>query len=264
MSKLRRLAVTLAAVLAGCGSIAPLQLNSLPTATVVRQAATFDHSILDGLLQRHVDDQGLVDYPGLAHSQAVLESYLESLAMVDPQVLTSEAERKAYWINAYNAITLAGILHHYPTRSIRDLPGFWQNIKTNCGGKLVSLDQIEHQILRPLGDPRVHMAINCASMSCPQLANRAYTGFALDDQLDTAVRAFLSSPQRNRFNDAEHRAHLSMIFSWFETDFEVAPYGSVRGFVRRYAEPRSWLIDDFAMDQMPYDWSLNARPPAQP
>ena len=264
MHPMRALATTGMCLLAGCSSISPMQTNSLPSAVAMRTSSTFDHSVLDRVLGLYVDDAGLVDYRGLAGAQGDLTTYIESLASTDPSVLASDDERKAYWINAYNAITLAGILHYYPTRSIRDLPGFWQRITTNCGGQVVSLDQIEHEILRPMGDPHVHMAINCASMSCPKLANHAYTGAALEGQLDVAARAFLGSPQRNRFDSDGQRAQLSMIFSWFGSDFAVKPYSGVRGFVRRYGPTLPWLAADFPVDYLPYDWSLNDRPAGRP
>jgi hypothetical protein len=260
MHPIRSLVVLAAGFLAACTSITPLQLNALPEDAPRRVAATFDHSRLDRLLQGHVNAHGLVDYGGLLQELQELDACLQSLATVDVGSLASDNERKAYWINAYNAITLAGILRHYPTRSIRDLSGFWQRITANCGGRVVSLDDIEHRILRPLGDPRIHMAINCASRSCPRLWNRAYTGAELDRQLDAAATAFLGDPGRNRFDDGGHRAQLSMIFSWFGGDFDVAPYLGVRGFVRRFAPRLSWIADDFPITFLPYDWSLNEGP----
>ncbi len=239
---------------AGCDSIDPLQLNS--ASAPVRPGARVDHAPYDALLRTFVAADGDVDYRGLASQQAALLSYLEQYAEADPAPL-SRADRLAYWINAYNAITLAGIVHHYPTASIRDLSGFWTRILTNCGGRLVSLDDIEHRILRPMGEPRIHVAINCASRSCPKLLDRAYTGAALESQLDLAARAFLADPERNRFDSATRTAHLSKIFSWFGEDLEGAPYGSVRGFVRRYGPALPWLADDFAVRHLAYDWSLN-------
>lgn len=223
-------------------------------------AAACDHRSWDELVQRHVGEDGLVDYVGLRRERAALDAYLARLAGVDVQALAGDDERKAYWINAYNAITVAGVLRHYPLRSVRDLAGFWTQTTAVCGGREVSLDQIEHEILRAMGDPRIHMAINCASTSCPLLAREAYTGKDVDQQLDEASARFLGDPSRNHFDRAQQRADLSMIFSWFASDFDVAPYGGVRGFLRRHATTLPWSDDRYELAYKSYDWSLNEGP----
>lgn len=239
----------------GC-SIEPFRTN--PDAPE-RSAAEFDHDRFDRLLKEHVGEDGLVDYSGLRADRAELQAYLDSLAGFNPHdsIASTGNDRKAYWINAYNAITLAGILRFYPVDSVRDLAGFWDNVLTNCGGRIVSLNDIEHRILRPMGDPRIHAAITCASMGCPVLRRGAYSGARLDAELDEACREFLADTRRNRFDDREQRAWLSRIFDWFGADFGVEPYGGVRGFVRRYALPREWLAGDFPISFLDYDWSLN-------
>ena len=250
-----RFCLVVTALVTGC-SIEPFRTNA-PGGSALLPRTRFDHSPLERVLQRFVDGRGRVDYVALKVDRGELDAYLESLGSADVAALQDDAERKAYWINAYNAITLAGILQFYPTGSIRDHPGFWTRILTNCGGRDVSLDEIEHQILRPMGDPRVHMAIVCASKSCPKLARHAYSGEGLDRQLDRASREFLADPFRNRFDDDRRIAYLSRLFSWFEEDFAIGPYNSVRGFLRRYAPPRPWLDGEFTIDYLDYDWSLN-------
>lgn len=255
----RRSTTSLLFLVLPCCSIEPFQTNTGVAERSRAAAAAFDHNRLDRLLVAHVGEDGLVDYGALLADREELQAYLESLAAVDPRDLAGEAEQKAYWINAYNAITLAGILRFYPVESVRDLGGFWDNVLTDCGGRVVSLNDIEHGILRPMGDPRIHAAINCASLGCPVLRQGAYTGVNLDAQLDEACRRFLSDTRRNRFDDREKRVYLSRIFDWFGADFGVEPYGGVRGFVRRYCLPREWLAGDFPISFLDYDWSLNDR-----
>lgn len=254
---MRRLLGGLLCSLLSCGAIAPERLNTPCPPKTPKFHDRFDHGRLEALLQRFVDEDGLVDYHGLIEERAELDGYLQSLACVDLASLVDDGELKAYWINAYNALTLAGIARHYPTRSIRDLGGFWNRITADCGGRTVTLDEIEHSILRPLRDPRIHMAINCASLSCPRLCRHAYSGTALDAQLDLAAEAFLADERRNRFDDGLRSVELSMVFSWFARDFEVAPYLGVRGFLRRYAPGVAWLTDDYSISFLPYDWSIN-------
>lgn len=258
---LRRAGSPLAIVLllSGCSSIPREQVNSPRRSRSAQIVDRFDHSRLESVLQRFVDEEGLVDYVDLVQHRDDLDAYLNSLADVAVDRLVDPGERKAYWINAYNAITLAGIARHYPTRSIRDLRGFWDRITAHCDGRAVTLDEIEHAILRPLGDPRIHMAINCASVSCPKLWNHAYSGRDLEDQLDLAAQRFLGDPRRNRFDDSQRTADLSMIFSWFADDFDVSPYAGVRGFLRRHAPHLPWPTDEYEIRHLPYDWSLNER-----
>jgi hypothetical protein len=160
------------------------------------------------------------------------------------------------------------VLLESPLQSVRDAGAFFQRVKVDVGGKDFSLDDIEHGILRKMGDPRIHMALVCASRSCPKLLPRAYRAADLDAVLDRQARDFLADPSRNRFDAAAKTAHLSSIFKWFGGDFAVAPYGGVRGFVRHYSTDAAALPEDFAIEYLDYDWSLNGPvaehdPPAQ-
>lgn len=244
-------------LLSACSSMPFERVNVPLQSRQARVVDSLDHSRFDSVLQRFVDDDGLVDYAGLVRQRDGLDAYLDSLADVDVGRLIDADEQKAYWINAYNAITLAGIARHYPTPGIRALHGFWDRVMANCGGRDVTLNEIENSILRPWGDPRIHMAINCASLSCPRLWNHAYTGKDLDAQLHRAAQTFLGDPRRNRFDADQRRAEVSMIFSWFAADFEVAPYSGARGFLRRHAPNLPWATDDYEIRYLPYDWSLN-------
>ena len=261
MSKLRVSVFSLwCCTLVGCG-IEGFRLgendgSAPPPANVVINGV-FDHGPWGEVLTAHVDAAGWVDYAALKADHATLDRYIAALAVVDVDALRNDAERMAYWVNAYNAITVAGLVRFYPTKSIRDHSGFWDRVLTNCGGKDVSLNDIEHKTLRLMGDPRIHVAINCASVSCPALLNVPYTGAKLDAQLDEQSRKFLADPTRNRVTDSTEQAQISKIFDWFGEDFAVEPYVGVRGFVRAFAPTGVSLVESFDYGYLDYDWSLN-------
>lgn len=215
------------------------------------------------LLARFVHD-GVVDYAGLKGSETQLDAYLDVLAQTDADALSRDAQF-AFYINAYNAWTLKLILEHYPgIRSIKDAGSFfrspWKRDFVRLRAGTVSLDDIEHGILRPrFHDPRVHFAVNCASKSCPPLAGLPYRGATLDAMLDAVTRAFLNNPANTFFKDG--RLHVTRIFDWYGEDFG-GPAG-VWAFVRRFAAPPLAAQMDAATDRTlvytPYDWSLNGR-----
>jgi hypothetical protein len=224
------------------------------------EEVTVDHHLYQELLARHVQE-GLVDYDGLKQQADLLERYLDTLAEVDPQAL-SDQERFAFYVNAYNAWTLKLILDHYPgIDSIKDIGPFWQSPWkkeiARIDGRLLTLDQIEHDILRAqYGDPRVHFAVNCASLGCPPLVGTPFTGRALDAQLDRATRAFINDPRRYKLEGDV--LHVSRIFKWFSEDFDDDPIA----FFRRYAEGdlKAQLAAreaDLSVAYLDYDWSLN-------
>ena len=234
-------------------------------------AADFDpdHSAWTAVLAKYVRD-GDVDYRGLAgEGRASFDAYLQSLQAASPSELTwSRDERIAFWINAYNAFTIRLVLDNYPLRSIRSiglLPGAAFRkafIPLGPGGEEISLDTIEHQILRAkFQDARVHFAIVCASKSCPALRSEAYRARDLAQQLDDAARRFLADPSKNRLDVASGTLHLSPILKWFREDFE-RDAGSLEAFVARYAGPHDaerMRTTKMQLEFLDYDWSLNGR-----
>ena len=229
------------------------------------------HAPFDALLRAHVRD-GRVDYEALGKRRDALQSYLDALARVDLAALDGPAA-KALWINAYNAATLALILERLPgLGSIKDIPSNqrWKAVRWTVGGRKVSLDAMEHEWLRPMGDARIHFAIVCASRGCPDLAGKAYLPGRLDAQLDAAARRFLADPFKGLdtgddegFFGTDHELRLSPIFKWFQADF-VRDAGSVVDYVLRYAEPADVAYlrehrDDLDVEWLDYDWSLNGR-----
>lgn len=222
-------------------------------------AGPVDHGAWDKLLQAHVSPDGRVDYRGFIADSLAFNSYLEVLSSNHPNDEWTSDERKAYWINAYNAFTVQLIIRNHPVRSIKELGGAIYKVNTPWDkrfivieGKDYDLNNIEHDILRKAWkDPRIHFAINCASVSCPKLRNRAYTADGLDAQLDEAARAFINNPNKNQLNG--NSAALSRIFKWFGGDFKKG--GSIIGFINRYAEAP--LDTDADISFLDYDWNLN-------
>lgn len=187
-----------------------------------------DHDVWDGLLRKYVDTNGMVDYTKWHASRgdrAALRQYIDQLSKVSPAAKASRGGRLAFWINAYNAVTIEGILREYPTSSIRNhtakVLGYniWKDLQLYVGGRPYSLDAMEHEVLRKMGEPRIHFAIVCASIGCPRLLNEAYRPARLEEQLQTNARDFFSRAQNFRYDSARQTVHLSSILQWFGKDF---------------------------------------------
>jgi hypothetical protein len=246
-----------------------------PVADAVRAAldsggATFDHVAWDRLLAGGTRD-GLVDYRYFQDQREELDRYLDRIGTVELSTL-APAELQALLINAYNAHTIRSILDHPAVGSIRDIDGVWTGARHRVGGHDLTLDEIEHNVLRPFfRDPRVHFAVNCASMSCAPLPAWAFDGARLDQQLDERRRAFLADPRHVDVRDG--RLYLSRYFDWYGDDFVTDGWhgaaGSVAAFVRAGAGPEVTAFLDAAGGEPPiafldYDWSLNAAVPPDP
>ncbi len=232
-------------------------------------AASLDEELYAGLLQRHTREvpdlaRTRVDYAGLGASSD-WKRLVDSLASVDPASLGTRRETLAFWINAYNILAIDLVVRSYPVDGIKDIGSLlfpvWKREAGRVGGEAVTLHQIEHEILRPLGDPRIHGAIVCASLSCPALRREPFTAERLDAQLDDTLRRWLADPRKGLAVDRSAGAvTLSKIFDWFDEDF--ADDGGTLAFAARYAPPedRAWLEQNGAratVRYFDYDWSLN-------
>jgi hypothetical protein len=192
---------------------------------------------------------------------------LKNLAATPPP--STREGKLALWINAYNVLAIDTVLREYPVDSIRDIGNFfrpvWKHEAGTVAGRAVSLDEIEHEILRPMGEPRIHAAIVCASTSCPSLRRSPFTAAGLEDELNDAMRRWLASPQKGLHIDRDsRRITVSRIFSWFEGDF--GGESGVRAMVIRYApqSDRAWLAENAGgaeLDYFDYDWTLNDSTP---
>jgi Protein of unknown function, DUF547 len=241
------------------------RLIALALAVAAPAAQAFDHAAWDALLKRHVvvlpgAHESRVDYAGMARDRAALKGYLGALSGVKAAQFEGwpKDERKAFLLNAYNAFTVEKILTRWPDiRSIWDFGRIFGNPFKDeffsLLGKPMSLDGIEHGMLRSKGaydDPRVHFAVNCASIGCPMLREEAYAAARLDAQLDEQARRFLSDRTRNRFRDGALEA--SKIFDWFKEDFE--PRAT---FFARHAQALGYPGGEVPIRFLDYDWSLN-------
>ena len=219
---------------------------SLPT-----KAQNLNDHAYNKLLQKHVNSFGEVNYQAIKTDPQLLQASLELFTKTQPNKSWSQEERLAYWINAYNAFTIKLIIDNYPINSIKDLKNPWDQEFIPIGKQLMSLNQIEHDILRKMKEPRIHFAIVCASKSCPKLLNEAYTPSKLDLQLTLATEEFLSDETKN--NLSVETIKLSKIFKWFSEDFTTN--GSLIDFLNLYAPIE--ISQKAKKSYMDYNWDLN-------
>ena len=215
---------------------------------------------------------GQVDYAGLQANRRQLDSLLKNIATADIDSATAD-QKLAFYINAYNLITLRSIVDAYPVKSIKDIDGVWDKQKWPVAGEAVTLNQIEHDILRQqFAEPRIHMAVNCASIGCPPLASTPYRADSINLQLDRASRRFCADSSYNWIDTASGRAHLSSIFDWYGDDFvkpdaDLAPRRNLDDkqiatlhFVLRHqpsAVQQAVKNRVITVEYLDYDWRLN-------
>jgi hypothetical protein len=246
----------------------PLVLAAVCAAAALAAGnAAFDHAAFDRLLKAHVTS-GAVDYDAFARAPE-FPRYLDALSRARPEVLSGK-EQIAFWINAYNAYTIQLVNAHGERRSIRNINktlgvlkamGPWKEEMVEAGGRTLSLDFVENEILRKRWkEPRIHFALVCAARSCPPLRPEAYTGARLDAQLDDQARLFIARSPESNHVDVEHATlYLSPIFGWYKEDFGP----DLGRFLARYvpAGPARALLESgaFKVVETPYDWSLNGK-----
>lgn len=289
---MRRSGAVQQACLALVGLLASVLAAS--AAAPASQGRAFPYDDYAAVLKAYVNDQGMVDYRGLKADRAQLDSFARSLGALDPKVheAWTDKERTAFWINAYNGLTLKVIIDHYPIKpsffaslrfpknSVRQISGVWDEITFTVMGRPMTLEDIEHKTLRKqFHEPRIHVALVCAAMGCPPLLNEPYVAEKLDEQFAGRAKLFLSNPKKFRIDRRAGEVHLSPIFDWFGEDF-VASYGTDAKFRGHSKEERavlsfvsSFLSDadkryleagDYDVEYLDYDWSLNEQTGAAP
>lgn len=265
----------LAAGFTGCAYMNQNRLQGLfgPPSVQMTEAYTdkpdgpsFDHSVFDALLHKHVNDKGGVDYAGLSRDRDQLDAYVKRLAAA-PFEQMGRDQKLALLINAYNAFTLTLILDHYnggKLKSIRDIPDAqrWDAVRWKVGGHIWSLNQIEHEQIRPhFAEPRIHFALVCAAVGCPPLRAESYVADRLEQQLADQARYVHTHDRWYRYDVDRNVVHLTQLYNWYDGDFKQAA-GSVAAFAARYAPALQQRLDAGQTPKikwLDYDWSLNAR-----
>ena len=250
---------------------------------------TFDYGSYSATLGKYVDDDGMVGYEALEVDREKLDAFATSLAGLSPKVYDkwTDAEKIAFWINAYNGLTLKAILDHYPIEpsfiaslrfpknSIRQISGVWDKLEFRVMGAEMTLDEIEHSRLRRyFNEPRIHVALVCAAIGCPSLRSEPFEADRLDAQLDDQTTRFLRNPHKFRIDRSEGRVYISPIFDWFGDDF-VRTYGTnakfdghkkseraVLNFISGYlsvSDAEYLSSGDYDIEYLDYDWSLNEK-----
>jgi hypothetical protein len=240
--------------------------------------AQFSHALWDGILQSHVTDAGRVDYPAFK-SDPRFDEYLYRLAAVDPRKLPDPSTRKAFWLNAYNALTIQGVLATLP-KNVSQWPSYnineqridgktlWDGLRFRVGREWRTLNDIENRILRKekdLKDPRIHVALVCASKGCPPLLNRAFAADTVDKQLNAQMRAFLSNPNMSRIDARRRTIKISKVFEWYGHDVVDPTFNPHASNLPKFL---ALFIDDADTAQalktrkwkiafIEYDWTLN-------
>ncbi len=240
---------------------------------------------------KYVDRQGMVNYKDLKAKRTRLDAFCRLMGNLEPKVIAKWDKQKqlAFWINAYNALTLKVIIDNYPIKagllksltypknSIRQIPGVWNKVQFLVLGEKMTLNQIEHEVLRKkFNEPRIHVALVCAAMGCPPLRNEPFLGKKINKQFDDQTRKFLSAPTRFRLDRKSKKVYLSKIFKWFGADF-IQSYKPEQGFVGHGEAEQSVL--NFLSKHLPaadgeylrtgkykivyldYDWTLNEPKP---
>ena len=262
--------------LAGCSTAAVTTSSNASSEQVeIASAEGVDYALYNDVLSTYVDDAGWVNYADLQQSRQQLDTFNNGLAEVDDATLAgwSEAEQIAFWINAYNSVTLKSIIDQTPIKpSIKDITGVWRLRKHPINETEKTLNNIEHDVLRvDFDEPRLHAAIVCAAISCPPLRNEAFNGENLDAQLDEQVVQWFARPDGVTIDKEAGEVKVSKIFSWFGGDW-IPSYGvdtgftgskeerAVLNFISNYVseEDRAYLeAGDYKLSYFDYDWALN-------
>lgn len=215
------------------------------------EAVAITHANWTALLQKNVSKSGTVNYKGFQKDSKAVSAYLTELAANVPTKSTSRNATLAYWINAYNAYTVKLIIDNYPVKSIKDINDPWGKKFISLAGKKYSLEGIENEILRKMDEPRIHFAINCASVSCPNLLNEAFTEAKLEQQLKAVSKSFINDKSKNTITAS--KIEVSKIFDWFGADFKTK--GSVIDFLNQYSTTK--ISSNAQVNFKEYNWGLN-------
>lgn len=253
-SNYRCLVLCAVLVLSGCSSMVPVPtMDTTPSASAAQAAWS-------RVLATYVNAQGQVDFCALARAPADLETYVAWLANTDAGSWSDRSARLAHYINSYNALSMFGVISaglpetHAGLRKIRFF--YWKTF--TVGGRQLSLYSYENDIIRPLGEPRVHFALNCSAVSCPTLPDTAFTAQAVDQELDNEARKFINDTRHVHLDAQEQVLYLSEIFKFYREDFVPTHSPSLTAYVNRYRDTPVPLA--YRVRFIPYDWTITAAP----
>ena len=251
----------------------------------------FSYAAFGKVLKKQVDEKGMVNYKGLKEQRQELDRFLSELSQLDRKEYSKwkRPEQIAFWINAYNGLTLRAIIDHYPIKSgfwgslrypknsIRQISGVWDELRFSVMGKKMTLNEIEHEVLRgEFKEPRIHVALVCAAMGCPSLRNEPYESDKLDEQFADQTRKFIAKTSKFKIDRDKRVVYLSSIFKWFGEDF-VKTYTPKEGYSKKNKTERAVLHftsqhlstkdraylkgQKYKVKYLDYDWSLNEQKP---
>ncbi len=259
----RLIAILLAGLVSPSFALKPAHDSVLPSASKEQVIESFDHGDFNALVKKYTRD-GWVDYEGLRGKADKLDRYITSLAEVSLDGM-GRNEELALLLNAYNAFTLRLILDYYPVASIMDIPKEkrWEDVRWKIGGHTWSLDQIEHEHIRPqFADPRVHFALVCAATGCPPLRAEAYTGARIEEQLEDQARKVHNSDRWLRLDAETGDLYLTQLYEWYREDFGTDD-AAIIAHAARYHAPLKTFLDKggkVTIHWMKYEWKLNNIP----
>ncbi len=236
----------------GCASYLPAPKGAAPEPQAADRAWA-------RVLSRHVDERGRIDFAGIEKEPADLEAYVAHVAAVSPKsepaAFSSPASALAYYLNAYNALAMYDVIHSGtpPELDTIKVKFFYKN-RLLMGGRRISLYKLENKIVRPIGDPRVHFALNCMARGCPRLPREPFQAKELDEQLDSAAKLFFSDARNVELQPEKRVVRFSEILSFYTKDF-LAKGSSLIAYANRYRSEK--IPADWKVEFIPYDWKLN-------
>jgi hypothetical protein len=246
--------VALASSLIASEPVKPTAIHESTKSFTETAPQTLDTAPLNRVLLKHLHN-GRIDFKALQQDTTARQDLAVFVTAIGDM---PESEPLASWINTYNALVVDAVLQRYPIGGVGDVPDFFSKIMYRVAGKERSLDDIENGVMRPrFKDARIHMALNCGAVSCPNLPKMAFEQGSLDEQLEALTIEVINDGHHVALQDGQ--LEISALFSWFEDDF-VSEAGSVVGWIKRYAtsETLKSLPDDIPLKEQPYDWALAA------
>ena len=259
MRALRRLAALACLALAGCGGYVERPQVSADGGASPEQSWA-------QVLRERVDDRGRVDFRGLAQQPQPLYRYVDYVYRTSWESLPSREAKLAYLLNAYNALAMYGIIKDGIPESLAGLKkvGFFYFTDYEVGGKRISLYDLENEVIRPMGEEKVHFALNCMVRGCPRLPRVPFDAATVDRQLEAEARLFFSEPRNLTIDEPSRTMRLSEILKFYTEDFTPAKAPSLIAYVNKYRAATAGPIpEDYKVEFIPYDWTVNIQPTAQ-